>query len=63
MNKVSRTLPETQQFEIKMKELLDFTTVEAQFFVEGIEFLLDLLRTGTVLSCTEIQQDVDLQKE
>lgn len=48
--------------EILMEELLDFTTMQAQLFVEGIEFLLDLLRTGTVVSCTEIQQDVDLEQ-
>lgn len=48
--------------EILMEEVLDFTTMQAQLFVEGIEFLLDLLRTGTVVSCTEIQQDVDLQQ-
>lgn len=47
---------------ILLDNTLDFTTVQAQLFVEGIQFLLDLLRTGTVLSCTEIQQDVDLQK-
>lgn len=48
--------------EILMEEVVDFTTMQAQLFVEGVEFLLDLLRTGTVLSCTEIQQDVDLQQ-
>lgn len=48
--------------EILTEELLDFTTMQAQLFVEGIEFLLDLLRTGTVVSCTEIQQDVDLRQ-
>lgn len=36
--------------------------MQAQLFVKGIKFLLDLLRTGTVISCTEIQQDVDLQQ-
>lgn len=36
--------------------------MQAQFFMERVEFILDLLRTGAVLSCTEIQQDVDLQE-
>lgn len=36
--------------------------MQAQLFVEDIEFLLDLLRTGTVVSRTEVQQDVDLQQ-
>lgn len=40
----------------------EFTAVKAQFFMEGIEFLLDVLGTGTVVSCAEIQQDVDLQE-
>lgn len=41
---------------------MDSTTVQSQFFVEGVEFILDLLRTGAVLSCAEVQQDVDLDE-
>lgn len=41
----------------------DCTTVQSQFFMEGVEFVLDLLGTGAVLPCTEIQQDVDLQEK
>lgn len=38
------------------------TTVQSQLFMEGVELLLDLLGTGAVLACAEIQQDVDLQE-
>lgn len=30
--------------------------------MKRVELILDLLRTGAVLSCTEIQEDVDLQE-
>ena len=36
--------------------------MQSQFFMEDVEFFLDLLRTGAVLPCTEIQQDIDLQE-
>lgn len=45
-----------------LRKQLDSTTVQSQFFMEANEFILDLLRTGAVLPCTEIQQDVDLQE-
>lgn len=35
--------------------MLDFTTVQTEFIVEGVQFILDILRTGTVLAGTEIQ--------
>lgn len=40
---------------------MDSTTVQSQFIMEGGELVLDLFRTRTVLTCTEIQQDVDLE--
>lgn len=43
-------------------EQLDSTTMQSQFFMEGVEFILDLLGTGAVLPGTEIQQDVYLQE-
>lgn len=36
--------------------------MQSQFFMEDVELFLDLLRTGAVLPCTEIQQDIDLQE-
>lgn len=36
--------------------------MQPQFFMERVEFILDLHGTGAVLTCTEIQQDVYLQK-
>lgn len=45
----------------KLRKKLDSTTVQSQFFMEGVEFILDLLWTWAVLACTEIQQDVDLE--
>lgn len=45
----------------KLRKKLDSTTVQSQFFMEGVEFILDLLWTRAVLACTEIQQDVDLE--
>lgn len=45
----------------KMRKRLNCTTVQAQFFMERVELILDLLWTGAVLTCTEIQQDVDLE--
>jgi len=30
--------------------------------MEGVEFILDIHRAGTVLPCAEVQQNVDLQK-
>lgn len=35
--------------------------MQSQLFMESIELILDLQRTGTVLPCTESQEDVDLQ--
>ena len=49
-------------FFIQGREQLGSTTVQSQFYVEGVEFVLDVLGTGAVLPCTEIQQDVDLQE-
>lgn len=41
---------------------MDSTTVQSQFFVEADKFILDVLGTGAVVPCIEIQQDVDLQE-
>lgn len=49
-------------FVIELREQLDSTTMQSQLFMEGVEFILDVLGTGAVLPCTEIQQDVDLQE-
>ena len=37
------------------------TAVETKLIVKVVEFLLDLLWTGTVLPHTEVQQHVDLK--
>lgn len=47
----------------EMSKQLNFTTVQSQFFMEGVELILDLHRTGAVFPCAEIQQDVDLQEK
>ena len=44
-----------------LRKQLDSTTVQSQFFMEANEFILDVFRTGAVLSRREGQQDVDLQ--
>lgn len=45
-----------------LSQQLDFTTMQPQFFMEWVELILDLQGAGAVLTCTEIQQDVYLQK-
>ncbi len=48
-------------FVTELREQFDSTTVQTQLLVEGVELILDLLGTGAVIPCAEIQQDVDLQ--
>lgn len=59
----STSMDRSTPFVKGLREQLDSTTVQSQFFMEGRELLLDLLRTGAVLPFTEIQQDVDLREK